>query len=159
MNGTRGIAVASVLLFALTAAALAPAALGPIRVTVAKDRDGPFANASPQVQVRNRAKDLYMRARNQSTEIEEIELDDISNDPGNDFKIRWYRGDTEITQHARNGGYGFQLDADERQKFRVRVKPRVADPGALCLTGRFTVASEDFEPLGFFYVNSSSICG
>ncbi len=159
MHRARRIATGAALLASLALAA--PSSAGPdlVFVTVAKQKDGPYLAMAPQVRVRGRAKDFFMRVTNGTTGIEDVALKDISTDPGNDFRIRWFRGKKEITEAARGAGYGFQFDANESRTFRARVKPRVANPGELCLTGRFDVASALSDPDGAFYVNSSNICG
>ena len=159
MHGARRIATGAALLASLALAA--PAGAGPdlVFVTVAKKRDGPYVAISPEVRVRSRAKDFFMRVTNGTTGIEDVALKDVSNDPGNDFRISWFRGKKEVTEAARGAGYGFEFDADESRTFRARVKPRVANPGELCLSGRFDVTSALNDPVGDFYVNSNNICG
>ncbi len=92
--------------------------------------------------MRSRAKDFFMRATNGTTGIEDVALKDVSNDPGNDFRIRWFREKEEVTEAVEGPGTGFQFDAErDRATFRARVKPRVANPGGVCLAGQFDVAS------------------
>jgi hypothetical protein len=70
-------------------------------------------------------------------------LEDVSHGSGlADFRLRWFRGERNVTQEAQGGGFGFELRRNRPKVFRLLVKPIVEDPGALCVAPRFNL-----EPL------------
>jgi hypothetical protein len=134
-----------------------------LTITMAKHEDGPYSGMNPVVTVRHVARSLYFRATSFNTVSESVTLTDGSVvDPGHrhDYRIRWYKGKHDITTDTRGSGYDFNLRAGASKVFRAYVKPRVGNPGRLCLTALFhETAPHVQDRAGGFYVNSDSICG
>ena len=152
----RVLAIALVLALAACATALAR---GDHSVLVAKDKDGPYLSSGGNLHIKDQAKSVFFQVRNEVSSPQEFTFEDDSFDPGRrDYRVRWFRGQQEVTDEVRSpGGYVFTLQGEKARIFEAVVKPVEPHPLEMCLVGRATVGSNDL--VGFFYVNSTSVCG
>jgi hypothetical protein len=130
---------------------------------VSKHADGPFSAEPIHATVGSKARSFYVRAENNNPSAKmQVQLTDASfAETASDYRIRWYRGEHDITQSAHStDGYVFKLAAQSNKVFRAKVKPRVSHPGGLCLVGEFTELHPNPGAIarGFFYINSDGIC-
>jgi hypothetical protein len=154
-----GVLVAASLLLGIAAVGSARL-IDEVSITMSKHEDGPYVDMAPVVKV-NSPRSLYLRARNNvSGPVAETLVDASHADNLNHWRIRWYRGNHDITSQMSGSGYDFVLRAGKSKVFRAYVKPKTKHPGALCVEGNFDeTAPHPGERNGAFYVNSETICG
>jgi hypothetical protein len=154
---SRVFLVALTCVLAVGVTGLAIAGAPGINLAAAKKKSGPYeefvaANANKKA----KAKELYVRAKNASTEDATAILTQDAVGGANDYRIRWYRGAENITQDVKGWGYGFNLPSDSRRDFRVKVKPRSNNPDGLCLEAH--MAGDPFGGNNAFFSINGGLC-
>ena len=107
------------MIVAAAAVALAAPALAgdPVQTTVAKP-GGKFRDAVSSHIAEDATKRFRLRTKNPTgSEITAT----LNGDPGNNTKVKWFKGKQNITAQVMGDGYEFQLDAGAKKNFRVKV--------------------------------------
>jgi hypothetical protein len=143
-------------LCALAALALAaPAAeAGGLEVRVAKSADGPY---QPSEQLRlnvaaGKTKTGYIRVLNKGIPTATLNLTQLIYPPPPAYKLRWFKGQRNITGDVRTSGFEFKLKPNARKTFRMRVTPKDT-PDEACVGGRFATSPKT-ALYGLFSVNA-----
>jgi len=143
-------------------AAAGPPKPAPFDIDFKKKPGGPWIEyTSGQKRVGQEPKAVFWRVRNQDTGDQDVSVEERrSGDGQDDYRIRWFRGDKDVTNDLRGPGYEFTFASDESRKFKATIKAKKANPGPLCLTPAFTaLAQPDVTYSYSLYVNDSSVCG
>jgi hypothetical protein len=120
--------------------AAAPALGGdpPIDVKGSKHKDGPYAETMQGVNVPiGEAKSLWWKVKHISGGKLDVRFTDaLTVNPNPEgLKIRWFRGDKDITEAVKGAGYDFKLPKGSRKLFRAKVKAVGPSEGA-CVVGQ-----------------------
>ena len=128
-------------------------------VSTAKHESGPYTLGQGPVTVKTK-RSFYVKLVNTTPDAMHLTMKDQTfGDHPENFRVRWFRNDTNVTAAALSaGGYGFQLKPQSPKILRLELKPLVSHPGALC-PGAFFTEPDTFQVYAFLYVNSSSVCG
>lgn len=159
MAGVRCITVslvaAAVLLVAFAAAA---SAAPPIYLAGAKDKHGPYSKGVTPVTA-NHSRDVFVRVKSNGLDHEVALFDKRLGDGLSDIKVRYYRGNDNITHDVRTGGgYGFDLSFGDPVRFRITLTPTVQNPGQLCVYPYGVADDDPTEYYTYFAVNNPSAC-
>ena len=152
-----GLAIAMIALLGVVTSSSSARLGPPWQVQVSKHKDGPYvvplaeANIPP-----GDTKNLYYKVKSQSdADYDGLRFDDSSSNPGQaGFRVKWFKGKTNITKKVRGNGYRFDLPGDESRRFRAKVRA-TNDAEQMCLTGR---AGKELlgDAAGVFDVNGAS---
>ena len=147
-------------LFVPTAAA-GPAPPAPIDIDFRKSPRAPWIDySSMRKNVGQKTVSVFWRARNQDTEHHVVDLtENLGGEGVNDYRIRWFRGKTDVTKKVTGPGYEFSLSPDDKRKFEVTIKARKANPKPVCITPFFNVAGDPTSYSYGLYVNDDGVCG
>jgi hypothetical protein len=101
----------------------------PPTLRVAKKPEGPYANAWQDVNLPpGEAKNFYFKVKNKTSSNIDTELSGTGDDLP-DFKVRWFRGNNDITDDVvQPGAIDVTLDPGEVRRYRARVKHRDVQP-------------------------------
>jgi hypothetical protein len=149
-------AVAAIAVSVFLSSGLASAGLPGVELEGSKSADGTFKDLT-RARVKD-SRDLFVQASNVSGEAYDATMTDDVLGPGDsDYRIRWFKGDKDITDKVRGPGYDFSVANNDEKRFRVRVKVRADNPKRIC-----------FRPLmqgpafggneAFFAINRRSAC-
>ena len=155
-------ALPGLIALALLAAVPAQAGMGApeVPIKVAKHADGPFQSGSFMVNVKSKPRSFYFKIINRDDHDLDVTLDDVSHGDGlADFGVRWFRGNRDITQEVRATGHAFGLKQSKARVFQGRVKPKVGNPGEICLAPRFHVEPDSYDAVHGIYINDTGVCG
>jgi hypothetical protein len=149
---------------AISILAAPPAGAGmgssPMRLTISKTKDGPYSFSALHAKVNAGPKGFFVKVADKTEHRQDGLLEDVSAGAGSaNFKIRWFRGDENITSDVQGPGYGFGLKPGKPKVFRALVKPLNPDPGALCLAPRASVEPDAYQAVGSVYINDVGVCG
>ena len=115
----------------LLGSGLALAGLPGVELEGSKTADGTYKDLTRVRVADNR--DVFVRASNESGDPYDATLMDQATGPGKgDYKLRWFKGDQEITEAVRGSGYEFSVANQDQERFRVRVKVKANNPKRLC---------------------------
>jgi hypothetical protein len=147
-----------ILVGALAAAATASAA-PPISVEAAKHKDGPYSKFdSVPVTVRHE-RDLFLRVTSNGSTHDVALFDQKCCDGSHDYRVRYFRGQNNVTQDARSDeGAHFNVAFGAPKLVRIEIEPRVAQPDAFCLYPYATADDQLTEYTAYFAVNNPSAC-
>jgi hypothetical protein len=135
-----GLLRTALVLSTIAALALTAPAIGgqpPIDVKAAKHKDGPYAETTQDVNVPiGEARSLWWKVKHVSGGKLDVRFTDAMTEfPNPDgLKIRWFKGDKEITDAVKGAGYDFKLPKGSRKLFRAKVKAVGPSKGA-CVVG------------------------
>jgi hypothetical protein len=120
----------------------APASAGevPHRFKTAKHATGPFTQTAKALNVSvGQSKTVYWKVKNAADAKLDLLFDDAEtpnpNPPG--FKIRWFRGKTDITPEVKGAGFAFTLKPGKARVLRSVVKHKTPS-GPFCLSAGVT---------------------
>jgi hypothetical protein len=124
-----------VLLAACVAALVLPVATAGggekfFKVRVAKKESGPYSVFQKVNIPVGESKSAYFKVKNKAdSNLLHMNFNDNIPDPNPDFKVKWFRGDNNITSEVESeDGYPFTLKEDKPLIIRAKVKH--LDPGA-----------------------------
>ena len=102
------------------------------KVKIAKHADGPykFGSVNTNLEV-NEKRFVYIKAKSQ-TGPQAAKFQEFEPAPGADYVVKYFRGQTNITDAVQGSGYNFTLPSTYT-RFRVRVKA-VNPPDPDCVT-------------------------
>ncbi len=110
----------------------APALAGdPVNTTVAKaggEFDGSVTGNIPKGETKS------FRLRTENPMGSQITAS-LEGDPGNHTKVKWFKGQQNITPPVKEGDYEFQLDAGATETFRMKVTAENKKPNCVTSTG------------------------
>jgi hypothetical protein len=111
--------------------------------------------------VGQKTKSIFWRVRNQDTGDHDVALtEDLGGAGMNDYRVRWYRGDKDITGNVRGLGYGWIFASDEIKKFEATVKAKGANPDPICVSAFFDAPVDKNTPyISGAYINDNGVCG
>ncbi len=117
---------------AAAVALAAPAQAGdPVDTTVAKpggEFDGNVTGNIPK------GKTKSFRLRTENPVGSQITAT-LEGDPGNHTKVKWFKGQQNITPQVKEGDYEFQLEAGATETFRMKVTAENKKPDCVTSTG------------------------
>jgi hypothetical protein len=135
----------------------APASAGEVqyRFKTAKHATGPFTQTDKALNVPvGRSKTVYWKVKSAADAKMDLLFDDAvtpnPNPPG--FRIRWFRGKTNITPEVKGAGFAFALKPGKAKVLRSVVKHK-APSAAFCLSAGVTDGSSTIFAL--FHVNNA----
>jgi hypothetical protein len=153
MGSRRQVIRAGLGALAVLALAAPAAEAGGLQVRVAKSADGPYQTGEPRLNVgAGTTKTGYIRAANKGVATATLTLTQLIYPPPAAYKLRWFKGQRNITGDVRTSGFEFKLKPETRKTFRVRVTPKDT-PDEACLGGRFGTSPKT-ALYGLFAVNA-----
>ena len=110
----------------------------PVTLKVAKHKDGPYAYDQVVNVPVGKSKSVYFKAKNTTGENVDAEFDDNGSSSGlENFVVKWFRGDKNISSEVKGSGYDFPLKANKQAILRAKLTH--SDPGSgFCLDGEAT---------------------
>ena len=131
----------------------------PIDVKASKHKGGPY-NETPQgvtVPV-GEAKSLWWKVRHVSGGKLDVRFTDALTEFPNPegLKIRWFKGDKEVSDAVKGAGYEFKLPKGSRKFFRARVKAVGPSDGA-CVVGQADELGLPYSDTAGFAVNGPCV--
>ena len=122
---------------AILALALAPSSQGRggfFVVKVAKDKDGPFRKALNRVIPDGETRSLWYLVKSKVPDDQQVSFYEQTPDAPEGLKVKWFKGDQDVTDDVQTSGHDFNLSAGKSKYFQARVK--ATEPGLLyCLRG------------------------
>jgi hypothetical protein len=122
---------------AILALALAPSSQGRggfFVVKVAKEKDGPFRNHLNRVIPNDETKSLWYLVKSKAGDDQPVFFYQEPPDAPEDLKVKWFKGQNDISHDVQTSGHDFNLQAGKSKLFQARV--RATEPGVLyCLQG------------------------
>ena len=151
---TLSVAVIAAIVVALPAAAGGP---GTPRLKGAKARQGPY-RSEVSVHVES-ARSVFVKVKSTADFQQDATLSEQTVGDDADYNFKWFRRDLNISHDVQTSGFDFRLRAGAAKLFRVRVKPQVAGPDAVCLYGNVSVTNPTTGSNGpFFAINGQDAC-
>jgi len=144
------------------AAAAGPPPKYPIDIDVAKQAGGPWIdNGFVRKNVDKKTESIFWRVRNREDHKLDLTLETLKSGSGaGDYRVRWFRGDKDITKEARDGEFAFGLRSGEKKTFEATLNPKVSNPGPVCIIPFFTVHNDVIGDYSYgVYVNDDGVCG
>jgi hypothetical protein len=131
----------------------------PLKITVAKDPDGPYKSFLESTTLaEGQAKTFFFKVGNRAAETDGVRLRDQSSGSGDGlYKLRWFKGKgvdpaKEITEDLEGDGFFYDAPPESKRSFTVKVKLLSSgDPNndTLCLRGEVISLNEnDFDQSG-----------
>ena len=161
---TRRISLLAGALIVLAGVLASPAtALDPLyTVQVAKQKSGDYDRYDTVTLDVGDKRTLYWKVANKTEEDYKVDFNDAATENPNPagFKVKWFRGDKEITDEVKNGnGYRFKLLEGEKEFFHATIKrtDEMSDEN-VCLGGQGAMAPEPYyAETAYFGVNGECI--
>jgi hypothetical protein len=146
--GTAIIAALAVLI----AAPLSVAGLSPVDLHVAKSKDGPYRTSVGASLPDGETRSFWFRARPDSDTTREYTFKEIL--PfADEVRVRWYRGQNDVTQEIRDDGLPFTLKPDQSKLFRAKATSK--SNGGYCFAASLYDESDVFVGSSSVRVNGS----
>jgi hypothetical protein len=115
---------------------------------------GPYADGLGVAIPDGATKTRHVRVRSTVEHNQAATLFEQRQGLGPNYRVRWFRGKTNISQSVRQGGHEFTLKPDKARRFRVKIKaPQAAEP--LCLIASVGVEPESVSGYGLFFINDA----
>jgi hypothetical protein len=123
-------------------------------VKLAKKASGPYDDGLGVAIPDGVTKTRYVRVRSTVEHNQAATLFEERQGDGPSYRVRWFRGKTNISKSVRQGGHEFTLKPVKARRFRVTIKaPEAAQP--LCLFTIVGVQPEDVSGLGLSFINNA----
>ncbi len=132
---------------AILALALAPSSQGRggLFVTkVATDKDGPYRKEVNRVVPDDETRSLWFLVKSKDSEDLDLSLDEPNSEAHPDLKVKWFKGQNDISHDVQTSGHSFNLRAGKSKYFQARVKATQPDVQH-CLVGSVSFGSVFFN--------------